>query len=381
MKTLLKLFLFFLVSNISFGQKKPPILWNASPKDFVDNKVTQVSAYLYVADKKGEIPKKGFLSHQQTFDATQNKIFGFSRGQTMGLHGVVYQFFDKFETFYNSEGKIIKEITQPQDFGRKDEYGKITYTITNNETIYQYDSLKRKISETKRELSNDYSIDKKTKDTSVSRAIVCPATYEYFYNSDGKTIKAYHRVDSTQYIGYDGTSEKTCLYCHSKYLAAEHKYNLNKNRIETISYTSENLIHTKSFYFYDEQRRLIKEIDSTGWYLQTVEPYWDITTTYEYSDTGKIITEICNPKRGIIRHISYFNKENQLIKKCNYSYKRDDCTEYLYIYKDGKLIKEITFSSNFHDTKEYSYNKKGLLKEQRLLWNGRLIELIKYRYK
>ena len=103
-----------------------------------------------------------------------------------------------------------------------------------------------------------------------------------FYNSDNQKIQWYHTVDSTKYLKTeDYNPEKDsnavrCSYCHSRYLNVEWKYNSDKKLKEWISYTSENLIHTKRNYFYDDQQRLIRQIDSAGWYFTTIKPYWEI---------------------------------------------------------------------------------------------------------
>jgi antitoxin component YwqK of YwqJK toxin-antitoxin module len=155
--------------------------------------------------------------------------------------------------------------------------------------------------------------------------------------------------------------------------------------VKWISYTSENLIHTKRNYFYDDQQRLIKQIDSAGWYFTTIKPYWESTTTIQYSDTGRIVTKINNTKERFVsstpKIVSHFNTRDKLIKQCTLSDTSESCTQYIYTYDKNKITKEeIIFDNGTISSTEFYYNNSGLLREERTLRNGNLTTLIRYYY-
>ena len=128
---------------------------------------------------------------------------------------------------------------------------------------------------------------------------------------------------------------------------------------------------------------MIKQVDSTVWHLKT--PYAKRIITCEYTDTGKIVTEIHNKNKDTINHttISYYNNDNKIVKVCydNIYTSKKNCIEYFYIYENNKLTKTIEKNS-FGDifVKTYSYNEKGLLKEEQKLRNDKITNLIRYYY-
>ena len=362
-----------------------------SIQEFIENDFTAVYAYSYTINKKGKLKKDSLLLCRQEYDISQNRLFGTNSSIVYQTSGPSFRTWYEFETYVDDKGQVIKNVIKPKNIEKKVEFGATQYNVITNETEYEYDDLNRLIKKTHRTINHYYSISKYTKDTFHLHSIQSPKIDEYFYNSDNQKIKRFHTVDSTRYLktkSYDPEKKSDavrCSYCHSRYLNVEWKYNSNKQLIEWISYTSENKIHTKRNYFYDDRQRLITQIDSTGWYFTTIEPYWKSTTTYEYSDMGRIVTETNNTEAEFStsnpKTISYYDMKDRLIKRCYFWNNTESCTTYSQFYDNGKLVQEETILSNGNVlTQEYYYNSKGLLREERSKENQKLTHLIRYYY-
>ncbi len=397
MKTV-NIIILLLTTSFVFGQRSNTI-FNAgtnefqriSRQDFIDNNINKVSAYSYAINKKGKVKKDSLLLYSQQFNITKNKLFGLNSNRVYQSHGPSFLTWYEFETYYNHNGQVIKEISKPKNIEKKVEYGSTNYNIITDETNYEYDNQQREVKRTYKRIDHYYSISKYTKDTFHLHTIDRPKIDEYFYNSDNQKIKWYHMVDSTKNLrteSYNPEKDSNavgCSYCHSKYLNVEWKYNSDKTLTEWISYTSENLIHTKRNYFYDNQKRLISQIDSAGWYFTTIKPYWESTTTFQYSDTGKIVAKVNNTKERFAsftpKTISYFDNNDRLIRQCIFSDTTESCTQYFFIYDKNKIIKEeIIFDNGTISSTEFYYNIKRLLREERTFRNRNLTTLIRYYY-
>ncbi len=389
-----------LMASLVFGQRSNTAfdmdandLHRFSRQDFIENNLTEIAAYSYYVNKKGKLKNDSLLLYRQQFDLAKNKLFGLNVSTVYQSHGPSFLTWDEYETYFNNNGQVVKDISRPKDIEKKVEDGFTGYKIMTNEIEYEYDNLNREIKQICKRIDQSYSISNGTKDTLLYlHSIYSPRIDEYIYNSDNQKIKWYHTVDSTRYLktkSYNPDKDPNavrCAYCDSKYLHAEWKYDSDKKLIESVSYTTENRIHTKRNYFYDTQQRLVRQIDSTGWYITTIKPYCELITTFDYSDTGKIVTKISNTGErsasSIPKIVSYYDTEDRLIKRCYNDEKTEDCTTHSFFYDNKKLIKEETTLSNGDVLlTEYDYNQRGLLKEERIRRNQKLTRLIRYYYK
>lgn len=395
---ILNIAILILLSNFVFGQRSNTIFHmseNKSPEftrqDYIDNNLTKISVYSFSINKQGKLKKDSLLLYQHNFDISANKLWGLNGSTNYLSHGPSFLTWEEFETYYNDNGQIIKNIRKPHKFEKKTTNGYTDYNIITNETDYEYDSLKREIKKTDKTITLYYSTSKYTEDTALLEYIQSPKIEEYLYNSDNQKIKWYRTVDSTRYSRTKTNKQEKdsitvkCSYCHSRYLDFERKYNFDKNLIESVSYTTENLMHTKMNFYYDSKNRLIKEIDSTGWYFTTVEPYWLSTTTYQYSDTGKIVTKISNTGEILAgpysKIVSCFDANNNLIKECKYFDSSANCTQYSFTYNKDKLVKDETYFDNGTNSSTiFLYNERGHLKEERTFINNKLTNLVRYYY-
>ncbi len=392
MKTF-KTILLLLTANLVFSQGNYAIhnfrtdeVYVAPRQFFIDNNITKTVAYSYTISRKGKIKKDSLLLHRKQFDISKNKLFGLNYTWYHQSHGSLFMGWYDFETYYDNDGQVIKETSTPRPFDRKKRRKEeVFYDIITHVTEYAYDSLKREIKSTYSGINRMYTIS--SKDTLLLLySIERPKIDDYFYNSDNQKIKWYHTVDSTRYFSTDGFSPKiiskntVCSYCQEKYLNSEWKYNLDKKLTEWVTYTDKNKIHTKHNYFYNDLQQLVKQIDSTGWYMGS--PHLESTTTFQYSSTGKIVTKINSPESHGFNQktISYFDNNDTLIKECTFSDTSEDCTENSFVYDQNKLIRKKTLFRNVTLVTEFYYNEKELLTEHKAFRNGTLTRLIRYYY-
>jgi len=395
---ILNIILFILTTSFVFGQGSTAIFdaginefQQFSRQDFIDYNLTKVTAYSYTINKKGKVKKDSLLLYSQHFDIKQNRHFGLNYSRNYQSHGPSFLTWYEFETYYNDSGQVIKEISTPKNIDKKVEFGSINYNIITDETVYEYDELQREVKSIYNKIDHYYSISKHTKDTFHLHTILEPKIDEYFYNSNNQKTQRFHTVDSTKSLrteSYNPDKDSNavrCSYCHSRYLNSEWKYNSEQKLEEWITFTSESLIHTKRKYFYDDQQRLIKQIDSTGWYFTNIKPYWESTTTFQYTDTGRIVTKINNTKERFAsstpKIVTYFDSNDNLIKRCRFSGISESCTQYIFVYDKNKMIREeIIFNDGTISSTNYLYNNSGRLREEQVFEYGKLTNIIRYYY-
>lgn len=389
MKTFTFTILTFLTTLV-FAQKSTELNWTYN--DFIENNVEKVSKYSIPLRKNGKVKKRdSTLLFTKQIDLKNKTVFGIKSSLVVVTHVGTHLTWNKFKDYYTENGLIQKETNSPLEIEKKKEFGFIDYDESVGETIYEYDineNLKRKEYRT---INNHYSIYKSSKDTTFHlKSIDRPQIYEYVYNSDNQEIKQYHTVDSTRYLktkNYNPenkTDAVTCSYCHSKYLNIEWKYDEEKKLIEWTSYTRENKLHTKRYYYYDNQNRLKKQIDSTGWYIYN-RPIWKSTKTYEYGldKTTEIINNNTESRFGAYykQEVTVYDSDKNLIRECKITNKQKECSEYSYKWENGKLIEKTETQLNGQIIKQkYEYNNRNLITEISQYLNGKRIELIRYYY-
>ena len=367
--------LFILMVNFALGQNScvyPDDPQNWTREDFIKNEKSSVSAYLYKFGENEQITDSLLLCRMQ-FDTIENKILGEWHGYEYG-HNYRY-----FEIYYNGMGQIVKYKTLPIS-------GIDGNSVTHQREIdYEYDSLNRKIKQTCKIIRKYYFKPKHNKDsTLVLLHIEGPYIEEYVYNSDNQKIEFYKTCDTTKEIKYTKSKRKlkkifNYSYYRPKQLVSKWKYDSLSNVTEETFFVDDNLIQHKRNYFYDEQNRIIKQVDSTD--LTTTEPCVSRTTTYEYTDTGKIKTIMHYFKNGVSKSTSYYSN-GEYEKHCYSNTPEEEvCTEHFYSYENNKFTKTITnHDSGSVYTVTYLYNEKGLLIEQQAINNNKTAEFTRYHY-
>ena len=348
-----------------------------NPKNFEKFNLKKVTVFSKDVKKNGKIKKDSLLLAKYEFDKNNYIIKGINHHSIIMLHGGESQLkFYNFKNQYFSDSLIEKKENKEIPKVTKDK-------IVNNSFVelHKYDNLKRLISDKKYSEENEYELSKKDTITHF-RSVSFPKTTEYKYDSKNRVIKEYFTRDSSEYHinSYKDkkiTSSKSCYYCEEKYLQQEWKYDENK-LLEWTTYTQKKEKHTKKNYFYDENKNLVKQIDSTGWYLG--KPSLSSIKEIRFDDNIKI--EILTK----FNDGSYFKNEtrkfdnNQLV----YEFLEAEYPEYnvetTYTYSESSIKKTTNRFKNGITVEEHLFNKKGLLIEQKTYLNAILIEYKKYYY-
>jgi hypothetical protein len=384
-----------LTSNLLFGQtSNTSFNFGASEfqsltyQDFLKNNIRKVEAYSYKIRNSRKVLKDSLLIYRQEFDKDSNKIFGINCNRVYQSHGPTFLTCYSFQAFYNSKGLVIKQIDSPMSIEKKKEYGSLNYNIYQNISTYKYDSVGNQTYECNQHFDEYISISKYTKDTFQLHSVQAKI-YETYYNDKGQRVNRYYTSDSTRYLPtksykVDSTSVR-CSYCHSRGLNDDYVYDESGNVKIWTWYTTENKIHSKKYYYYDSSERLIKQIDSTGWYFTTLLPYWESTTFYEYSNTGKVVTKIKNTEAqfgsSTKKIVTQYDIKGMIKSECYIDDSTQSCTKYLYTYDKDKLTSQISISSNNDKLETYFiYNLRGLLIEEKIIYKDKITQLTRYYY-
>jgi len=355
-----------------------------NPKNFEKYNIKRVTVYSKEIKKNGKIKKDSLLLKQYEYNKEKFKIKGTNHNWLIIGHGDgSHREYYNFENEYSKDNLITKRLTfyLSKEKRKKDK-------INHNSTIeeFEYDSFGNIIKNIVYNKSEEiYLLKKDTIHLFIS--IGEPKITQFEYDSKNRKTKRFHSSDSsTYYSKFDMKSEfkisKSCTYCNEKYLDQEWKYDKEK-LLEWTSFTYQKSKHSKRNYFYDENKNLVKQIDSTGWYYTKGKPFLDSTTETVYNQEGKIITSIDNNnnpfRKDYTKTIQYFDKNNLLIKEEKQSENQIDTHEYFY---ENSILKYETskYGKDNVIKFEYSYNEKGLLKEIKHYICDKLVNIERYYY-
>ena len=373
-------YLFLIHSLFSFSQNENLnqiyVDWE-NPKNFEKFNLKKVTVYSKEIKKNGKIKKDSLLLDKYEYDKRKGIIKGINHYLVVVSHrgGSSLEFYS-FENQYFSDSLIVKRETKEIPKVTKDK-------IVNNSFIelYKYDKLNRRIFEKKFSEDNEYSLSKK--DTIAHyRSISYPITEEYEYDSKNRLKKKYITRDSSEHyinlINYNRISKsKFCSYCNEKYLDQEWKYDKEK-LLEWTSFTYQKSKHSKRNYFYDENKNLVKQIDSTRYYLG--KPSLSSVKEIKYDDNLKTEIQTKFDENYSFKRETRKFENNQLV----YELLEDEYPEYnvetTYIYSGNSIKKTTNRFKNGITIDEYLFDEKGLLIEQKTYLNSILIEYKKYYY-
>lgn len=391
MKTIL-LIITILLSNLLFAQRSNTIFSTSENglayfeyKDFIENNISSVEAYSFKINKRGKVKRDSTRLYVQVLNTEQKRISGINCNLVFQSHGPTYFTWYKFKKYYNDEGLLVLNIEEPVSIEKRKEFGFIEYDINKSETSFQYNQKGQLIKETTTAIEDSYSIYRSDKDTSHHRSIH-PKSYEYIYDEIGREIERYHTDDSTRYLKtktYTPDSNSVhCFYCDPRHLNDDRKYGANKKLNQWTWYTDEGDIHSKKYYYYNNQDKLIKRVDSTGWYLMKHSNEYPIlqkTIQYEYRDS--FLWKTIKKDDSWERETEY-NQFGDIVKECSkYKTEEPNCTNYKYEYQDKRLIKMTRISPKGNKFQIVNfYNNKGLIIMERQYKNDKLISLVKYKY-
>lgn len=353
--------------------------------------ITNVKAYEYKVKKNGKVKRDSTLLYNQTYDTVKNTVSGtnyfdiflIGYNDNVSLERNYHRFLNK----YNPNGKLMYQSIRPLTNSSKEKSSESD--LSNSEIFSEFDNDGNLTTEEIRYTRADHTLGDRKKDTIYS-SLSTNSNFRFYSYKNNRCIEGYVYNDSTKTIYTSNFINKTteqksyCYGCHPKYKNVEKKYDAkNLNFLET-TYTEEGKIHTKRYYYYDDNARIVKEIDSTGWYLTMIEPYKESETTYAYTDHGRTKTKI-DYKTTFSRYektVTRYNSEDNILSECT---TRDDSTEnceYTEYRYNNNIISEI-IQTNCKGQKVISYfkyNSLGLRTEERDTSEGKTYKLVRYFY-
>lgn len=379
---LLITFLAVITSIISCGQTiydYPDDKW--TPDDFRQHNIRKVEAYSYKAKKSGKLKSEPILSHSFILDTLNNRIHGVYTVYSISSHGPATTSLSNFSNVYDKEGRLILTKETPLDANRIRKKDLIDVTLHKSQTIYNYDAsgnLIKKVYSYITENSTIFSEDTISQDRSSS-----PITNEYVYKNNRQIAEYYSKDSTSTKFVYEGVNNESSKSGHSyepRYKNREWFYNESGDKKTCKIYTRQGKLHTTYNYFYDVKHRLIKEIDSTGWYING-NSYLSKLSTYEYGTGGKKITTFKYDFKEELsnREETHYDLKDRIISNFFYDTNFTMGTEY--VYEGENLIKKINLYNNKNTSETiYIYNDTGLMIEQKVYYKNKLNEVIKYYY-
>jgi hypothetical protein len=362
--TYIKLILILIFPMEIFGQIEYSESWQL--QDLKENNISEIVSAEFTLKKNGKL-KDSTMIYQYWFDTIQNKLYGDYRMEWITTGGKLknpYQW-QYIEQFYDSFDRLTKDINRPREIIAKTEYGRTKVDSTWNILLYDYDKNGNRILEISENISKRYSVSKYTNDTSFyeSREI---KRYETIYNQENKPVErfCYRSRDSL------------------KYKNVEWVYNEKGQLTTWISFTRTGRFHTKRYYFYNEENRIIKQVDSTGWYING-EPTLQEIIDYNYlvDGTYKAIHQSNLFQEQSDKWSITYNSENMPLKKESV-YGAGHTT---YLYSEKKLKMESNFDINNKKTFDriLEYNDYGLLQAEYYIYHEspKYSKVTKYYYK
>lgn len=350
--------------------------------------ITNVKAYEYKVKKNGKVKRDSTLLYDQTYDTVKHTVSGknYSILLMIGYNDKVSleRNYHRFINKYNANGKSIYQSIQPLK-----KTVEVEFESNNTEIFNEFDSEGNLTTEETRYTKADYTLGDRKKDT-IHSSVSTNSTFYYYSYENNRRISGYVYKDSTKTVYTSNFIHKTtdrknyCYGCHPKYKNVERKYNTEKlNSLET-TYTEEGKIHTKKYYYYDDNARIVKEIDSTGWYLTMIEPYKESETTYTYNDQGRTKTKI-DYETNFSKYkktVTTYNAKGNIMSECKIGDNSTENCEYTeYIYNNN-IISEIT-QTNCDGKKiisYFKYNSLGFCTEERDTFQGKNYKVVRYFY-
>lgn len=375
------------LNDIDINDQTGYIKWGFA--DFANTNISNVVAYTFTISKSGRPKKDSILLFSTAFNRDSNIISGIKPFYLIVTHGKSHLEWEKFSDTYDKNGVILKEVLEPLYIRKEKNSAAIDYHINKLETIYEYDDKKKLIRLIYKDIDHYHSISKYTRDTFQLKSFH-QKIYDYKYNSKGLQVKSYYTDDSTRYMPVDGNDKISysaeCFSCGRRYLNSESEYFENGKLKMLIWYTREGKVHSKKYYYYDSSLRLSKEVDSAGWYFETLPPYLESVSIYQYADSGKVVTTSYNTEARFgnlySKSVKAYNNKDILLSECLYMDSVSVCTNNSYRVESGRILSTVSIDGNNGRSETfYAYNQQGLCSEMKKTYNSRMISFTRYYYK
>jgi len=336
--------------------------------DFVKNGVTSIEAYTFVTDGEGNLKKDSVRLFKKTFVKDSLLVTGSQCDVAFTSNGEFYPVRDSGKKYFDETGLLIKTVRHHRD---SLEYGKrfMSLTVRWFITEYTYDDKRLPVSEKTVALTTSYWIGR-NKDTSANKS-VSTTIYRNEYDEMGQRTRSWDITDSTRIRP-------------SVKLDQKRLYDERGNTTLWITYTAKGGLHTKRYYEYDAQNRPTLQVDSTGWFYTTLQPYREKKVTYQYPDTFTTITTTIRQgpwvnDTGITTLTK--NTGGKALKYCSI-YGNDSIPSCIYnTFENGRLTSQIHIGKYGTDAHTFTYYPNGLLFEEKVTDDGKLTGLVRYIYR
>lgn len=352
------------------------------PYNFIKYDLTKVSVFSYEVNRKGKLKKDSLLLRSYEYSKDKSIIKGINHNWFYMNHSD-----GSHRSFYNFQNEYINDtlIHKKTQFNFPDETSIKKNEIENKYQIeeYQYGKLNKLLNVKKYSKTENYYLHKNdTTEIFISKD--SPKITEYEYDSLGRKIKEFIKIDSTMYFSKldmksDFNISKGCNYCPEKYLNQEWIYN-KENLKEEILYSSKNTIQSKKIYFYDELNRIITIIDSTNYF--SGKPILYSSTSYKYFSNGNTERTTINYSNSLENNIiEEYDEFDRIISRKKVILDFETNEEQYFEYKNDKITKTTT-TDNCSDVFKtiWIFNKKGLLIKEKWFLNNLLTGIEKYYY-
>lgn len=380
------IFLLIICTSISMTAQKHKISPHVAywqPSDFPKG-ISKVETYEFKI-KNGKIKKDSLLIGSANLDKGQ--VTGILYNLMCMSHAGCERDFQEYKRIYSPSGQLL--LSKHEKRNKSVEKGKhfLDYDYHISETKYKYDELGNKIEELYFYTDLKFALDRKTKDTIDIYLTTQPTTYSYVYD-ESKLLSHYTQKDSVitrrVFLDIDTTSVSASYHYQPRYKNIDNLYDESGQLSCLISYTREGKFHTKRYYYYDDKLRIVKQIDSTGWYMHSIKPYAESQVLYDYIHSGLIKTverfknHFDNGSKTIIK----YNLKDQIISECRQYENGEHCDYYDYTFNGDKVVEMIHTDSKGRKIYSYfKYDRQGLLIEEKDIVNNKISSIVRYYYK
>lgn len=352
------------------------------PYNFIKYDLTKVSVFSYEVNRKGKLKKDSLLLRSYEYSKDKSIIKGINHNWFYMNHsGGSHRSFYNFQNEYINNTLIHKKI----QFNFPDGTSIKKNEIENKYQIeeYQYEKLNKLLNVIKYSKTENYYLHKNdTTEIFISKD--SPKITEYEYDSLGRKIKEFIKIDSTMYLSKldmksDFNISKGCNYCPEKYLNQEWIYD-KENLKEEILYSSKNTIQSKKIFFYDELNRLKTIIDSTNYF--SGNPILYSSTSYKYFSNGYKEKTTINYSNSFENNIiEEYDEFHRIISRKKVILDFETNEKQYFEYEDDKITKTTT-TDNCSDVFKtiWIFNQKGLLIKEKWFLNNLLTGIEKYYY-
>lgn len=369
-----------IITFVAFPQSNPPnsfLLDWEEPSSFIANKINKVTCFSFTITNEAKVTKDSTLVCSYFYNINYNSISGINKDFILFSDFEIEKDLSNFENFYSPSNKILKKIKycNPRLADKANLFEKVSHIDS-----YAYDAKDQRIIEKNFIVRNSYSTI--ANDTVFkTKTISNPRIREIEYDPHGRERFVFQTIDSTSVsatASFNSGNEllSSCNDCIPKFLQVV--YNYSPGKTEIVRYSFKGKVESKSHLFFSEDKLLLKQIDSTGYYLP--KPYLHSEKSITYNNDEIIeVTTFFNETKPIKTETKKY-KNKQLVYEFTSNENQEYNIEVNYSITPKKIVKTTNYFKNGIHVVEYYFNKKGLLAAEKHFSDKLLTDYKKYYY-